>query len=116
MKDLLRTEHLSRADVELLLSTAAEFAENPLRSNTALANKTVAIYMTKPSTRTRLSSSARLPKIDLPFQVAEPDLLSLSPDNVLSKVVLPAPFAPIIAASSPWATVNETLLIALIAP
>jgi ornithine carbamoyltransferase len=47
---------LSRADVELLLSTAAEFAENPLRSNTALANKTVAIYMTKPSTRTRLSS------------------------------------------------------------
>jgi ornithine carbamoyltransferase len=56
MKDLLRTEHLSRADVELLLSTAAEFAENPLRSNTALANKTVAIYMTKPSTRTRLSA------------------------------------------------------------
>ena len=56
MKDLLRTEHLSRADVELILSTAASFAENPLRSNTALANKTVAIYMTKPSTRTRLSS------------------------------------------------------------
>jgi len=56
MKDLLRTEHLSRADVEVLLSTAAEFAENPLRSNTALANKTVAIYMTKPSTRTRLAS------------------------------------------------------------
>ena len=42
--------------VELLLSTAAEFAENPLRSKTALANKTVAIYMTKPSTRTRLAS------------------------------------------------------------
>ena len=56
MKDLLRTEHLSRADVELLLTTAAEFAENPLRSKTALANKTVAIYMTKPSTRTRLAS------------------------------------------------------------
>jgi ornithine carbamoyltransferase len=56
MKDLLRTEHLSKADVELLLSTAAEFAENPLRSQTALANKTVAIYMTKPSTRTRLAS------------------------------------------------------------
>jgi ornithine carbamoyltransferase len=56
MKDLLRTEHLSRADVELILSTAAEFAEKPLRSNSALANKTVAIYMTKPSTRTRLAS------------------------------------------------------------
>ena len=56
MKDLLRTEHLSRGDVDLLLDTAADFAKNPLRSNTALSNKTVAIYMTKPSTRTRLAS------------------------------------------------------------
>jgi ornithine carbamoyltransferase len=56
MKDLLRTADLSRADVELLLTTAADFAANPLRSNTALANKSVAIYMTKPSTRTRLAS------------------------------------------------------------
>jgi ornithine carbamoyltransferase len=56
MKDLLRTEHLSRADIELLLDTATDFASNPLRSNTALSNKTVAIYMTKPSTRTRLAS------------------------------------------------------------
>jgi ornithine carbamoyltransferase len=56
MKDLLRTEHLSRADVELLLDTAADFAQNPLRSHTALSNKSVAIYMTKPSTRTRLAS------------------------------------------------------------
>ena len=56
MKDLLRTEHLLRADVELLLDTAADFAQNPLRSQTALSNKSVAIYMTKPSTRTRLAS------------------------------------------------------------
>ena len=56
MKDLLRTQDLSRDDVELLLETAAEFAQDPLRSKTALANRTVAIYMTKPSTRTRLSS------------------------------------------------------------
>jgi ornithine carbamoyltransferase len=56
MKDLLRTADLSRADVELLLETAADFATNPLRSSTALANKSVAIYMTKPSTRTRLAS------------------------------------------------------------
>ena len=56
MKDLLRTADLSRADVDLLLDTAADFAKNPLRSRDALANKTVAIYMTKPSTRTRLSS------------------------------------------------------------
>jgi ornithine carbamoyltransferase len=56
MKDLLRTEHLCRADVDLLLDTAADFAQNPLRSQTALSNKSVAIYMTKPSTRTRLAS------------------------------------------------------------
>ena len=56
MKDLLRTQDLSRDDVELLLETAAAFAEDPLRSKSALANKSVAIYMTKPSTRTRLSS------------------------------------------------------------
>jgi len=48
MKDLLRTEHLCRADIDLLLDTAADFAKNPLRSNTALSNK--------PSTRTRLAS------------------------------------------------------------
>jgi ornithine carbamoyltransferase len=56
MKDLLHTADLSTADVELLLDTAAEFAIKPFRANTALANRTVAIYMTKPSTRTRLAS------------------------------------------------------------
>ena len=56
LKDLRRTEDLSRSDVELILSTAADFAENPLKSSTALAHKSVAIYMTKPSTRTRLAS------------------------------------------------------------
>jgi ornithine carbamoyltransferase len=56
MKDLLRTQDLSRDDVEMLLSTAAEFATDPLKSRDALAHKSVAIYMTKPSTRTRLAS------------------------------------------------------------
>ena len=56
MKDLLRTQDLSRDDVEMLLSTAADFAADPLKSRDALAHKSVAIYMTKPSTRTRLAS------------------------------------------------------------
>jgi ornithine carbamoyltransferase len=56
MKDLLRTEHLSRADVDLLLSTAADFAKDPIKASSALAHKSVAIYMAKPSTRTRLAS------------------------------------------------------------
>ena len=56
MKDLLRTEHLSRADVELLLATAADFAKDPTKASSALAHKSMAIYMSKPSTRTRLAS------------------------------------------------------------
>lgn len=60
MKDLLRTEHLSRADVELILDTAAKFAKNPLAAKKTLKNLTVAIYMTKPSTRTRLASETAI--------------------------------------------------------
>lgn len=56
MKDLLRTQDLSRDDIELLLDTAAKFATEPLSAANHLKNKTVAIYMTKPSTRTRLAS------------------------------------------------------------
>ena len=58
MKDLLRTEDLSRQDVDLLLKSAKEFAENPLKASSQLAGKTVAVYMTKPSTRTRLASES----------------------------------------------------------
>ena len=61
-------------------------------------------------------SSARLPSIDAPFQLAFPEVASFNPDKVLSKVVLPAPFAPMIAASWPCATLKETLFIARIAP
>ncbi|CAN2232827.1 ornithine carbamoyltransferase [Candidatus Planktophila dulcis] len=75
MKDLLRTEHLSRADVDLLLDTAADFASKPLRSNTALSNKTVAIYMTKPSTRTRLASETAVAHLGgTPFFIRGDDL------------------------------------------
>jgi len=70
MKDLLRTQDLSRDDVELLLETAAAFAEDPLRSKSALANKSVAIYMTKPSTRTRLSSETAVAPLGGPPTVA----------------------------------------------
>jgi len=56
IKDLLRTSDLSKADIELLLETSSKFAKNPLRAKKALAKRTVAIYMTKSSTRTRLAS------------------------------------------------------------
>ena len=58
MKDLLRSQDLLKSDVEMLLATASEFASEPLKSSNLLANKTVAIYMSKPSTRTRLASES----------------------------------------------------------
>ena len=46
----------------------------------------------------------------------EPLVGVLRPERVRSKVVLPAPFAPIIAASLPVGTAIETWLTAQIAP
>ncbi|MEY4314420.1 MAG: ornithine carbamoyltransferase [Actinomycetota bacterium] len=60
LKDLLHTSDLSKTDIELLLATASKFAKNPLRSKKALAKHTVAIYMTKSSTRTRLASETAI--------------------------------------------------------
>jgi ornithine carbamoyltransferase len=60
MKDLLRTDHLSPADVELLLETASQFSSKPFQAKSALSNRTVAIYMTNPSTRTRLASETAI--------------------------------------------------------
>lgn len=60
MKDLLKTEHLSRGDVELLLDSAARFAKDPLCASQTLANRSVAVYMSKPSTRTRLASETAI--------------------------------------------------------
>jgi len=56
LKDLVSTDCLSRADVEMLLDTAAIYAKEPLRDSKFLANQTVVIYMNKASTRTRLAS------------------------------------------------------------
>ncbi len=56
LKDLLRASDLSVSDIELLLATASKFANKPLSAKKSLTRKTVAIYMTKSSTRTRLAS------------------------------------------------------------
>ena len=56
LKSLLRSSDLSKADIEVLLDTASKFAKNPLRAKKTLDKRTVAIYMTKSSTRTRLAS------------------------------------------------------------
>jgi ornithine carbamoyltransferase len=56
VKDLLRSDDLSRTDIERVLATAARFAADPLAERQALAGRSVVIHMTKPSTRTRLAS------------------------------------------------------------
>jgi len=56
LKDLLRTDDLSRAAVETLFATAARFADDPLAEIDFLRGKSVVVHMTKPSTRTRLAS------------------------------------------------------------
>ena len=58
LKDLLRTSDLSKLDIQLLLDTAGKFAKKPLQAKKTLAKRTVAIYMTKSSTRTRLASES----------------------------------------------------------
>lgn len=56
LKDLVRSDSLTRADLELVLETAARFGVKPLSESTFLAGESVVIYMNKASTRTRLAS------------------------------------------------------------
>lgn len=60
LKDLLHTSDLCAADIEQLLDTASSFAKKPLRAKKTLAKRSVAIYMTKSSTRTRLASETAI--------------------------------------------------------
>jgi len=55
MKDLLKTSDLSRADFKYLLARAVKFKAKPYQRCTALQNDSVALYFSKPSTRTRVS-------------------------------------------------------------
>jgi ornithine carbamoyltransferase len=55
MKDLLKISDLSRGDVSYLLSRAQKFKAHPFQRRSLLANETVCMYFSKPSTRTRIS-------------------------------------------------------------
>jgi ornithine carbamoyltransferase len=56
VKDLLRTDDLTLEAVNTLLNTATRFATEHLAESDFLANQSVVVHMTKPSTRTRLAS------------------------------------------------------------
>ena len=51
-----------------------------------------------------------------PSNTAEPDPARMRPERVLRMVDLPAPFAPMSATTSPFATRNETPRTATMAP
>jgi len=60
LKDLLRTDDLTFEATQKLLATAARFSQDPLAERDFLANQSVVIHMTKPSTRTRLASETAI--------------------------------------------------------
>ena len=64
----------------------------------------------------RTNFSGFSPVIVSPIQLTTPLVGLFRPDSARSKVVFPAPLAPIIAASFPVGTANETWLTAQIAP
>lgn len=55
MKDLLMTAELTSKDFLYLLDLAADLKNNPYKHSKELTNETIALYFTKPSTRTRIS-------------------------------------------------------------
>lgn len=56
LKDLLRSDDLTFKAIQTLFATATRFANEPLAERDFLADESVIIHMTKPSTRTRLAS------------------------------------------------------------
>ncbi len=63
LKDYLRISHLSRRDIELLLDLSGEVKGDPHRYSGLLRNEVVAMYFSKPSTRTRVSFTVAIARL-----------------------------------------------------
>jgi len=63
MKDFLMTAELTGKDFLYLLDLAADLKNNPYKYNKELANETIALYFTKPSTRTRISFETAIARL-----------------------------------------------------
>jgi len=75
MKDLLRTADLSQADFTRLLDLSQKFKDAPHHANQTLANDSVALYFSKPSTRTRISSETAVAQLGgVPIMMGPNDL------------------------------------------
>ena len=75
LRHLLRTSDLRPADLERLLSLAAEFKRAPYRARERLRNETIVLYFNKPSTRTRISFETAVARLGgTPIGVGPADL------------------------------------------
>jgi ornithine carbamoyltransferase len=63
MKDLLMTTELTSDDFLYLLDLASEVKTNPHKYSKELTNETIALYFTKPSTRTRISFETAITRL-----------------------------------------------------
>lgn len=63
MKDLLTTAELTSKDFLYLLDLASNLKNNPYKYSKELTNETVALYFTKPSTRTRISFETAIARL-----------------------------------------------------
>ncbi|SHF69977.1 ornithine carbamoyltransferase [Streptoalloteichus hindustanus] len=78
MKDLLTTADLTPDDVRELMRLAALFAEDPDHHPAFLHNQVVALYFTRPSTRTRVSTEAAVARLGGTPLTISPGELQLS--------------------------------------
>jgi ornithine carbamoyltransferase len=78
MKDLLTIADLTRDDLEMLLALAAEFKADPHREPDFLAGEIVALYFSRPSTRTRFSFEAAIHRLGGSAVAVGPAELQLS--------------------------------------
>jgi ornithine carbamoyltransferase len=77
LKDLLRTSDLSSGDIDLLLDLSVSLRDAPYSQGRVLDHETVGCYFAKPSTRTRVSTTAAVVRLGGLAQVLGPGDLQL---------------------------------------
>ncbi|MBA2625416.1 MAG: ornithine carbamoyltransferase, partial [Acidimicrobiia bacterium] len=83
---LLRTADLSPGDLGLLLDLAAALKAEPRRESELLRDETVALYFSKPSSRTRISFGAAIGRLGARTEALGPAELQLGQRETIEDV------------------------------